>query len=81
MALDRREDMPVYVMANLDVIQNVRLSVFGGAIMSGKIRLEDKNGDALTLTRLRPCTNCRCKTWNLFLNKRYRAYASLVKNR
>ena len=38
---------PVYVMANLDVIQNVRLSVFGGAIMSGKIRLEDKNGDAL----------------------------------
>jgi hypothetical protein len=35
-------------MANLDVIQNVRLSVFGGAIMSGKIRLEDRNGDALS---------------------------------
>jgi hypothetical protein len=38
---------PVYVMANLDVVKNVRLSVFGGAIMNGKIRVQDNNGDAL----------------------------------
>jgi len=45
--IGQERGIPLYVMANLDVIQNVRLSVFGGAIMSGKIRLEDKNGDAL----------------------------------
>ena len=38
---------PVYVMANMDLTRNMRLSVFGGAIMNGKIRVEDKNGDAL----------------------------------
>jgi hypothetical protein len=45
--IGQERGIPLYVMANLDVIQNVRLSVFGGAIMSGKIRLEDNNGDAL----------------------------------
>ena len=45
--IGQERGMPVYVMANLDVVKNVRLSVFGGAIMSGKIRVEDNNGDAL----------------------------------
>jgi opacity protein-like surface antigen len=46
--IGQERGMPVYVMANLDVVKNVRLSVFGGGIVNGKIRVEDKNGDALS---------------------------------
>ncbi len=37
----------VYVMANMDVTRNMRISAFGGGIVNGKVRLEDKNGDAI----------------------------------
>ena len=46
--IGQERGIPVYVMANMDFTRNMRLSVFGGAVMNGKIRVEDRNGDALS---------------------------------
>ena len=45
--IGQERGIPLYVMANMDVTKNMRLSVFGGGIVNGKIRLEDNNGDAI----------------------------------